>query len=278
MLAHIQNEEILALYKPLRVDDINFLFFSSDHEEIERGNGIFHIPNQGNLLFGGLAGKRYTHISCLPSLTFFCRSTGVFTDVNQACRSNDLGAAIFESLRQGNWYLDYAVARLKKFGGRLERVKDYIESYFELLKAIPRYLIPHYFSKFIANIKLHANKAIFSRLKGKARNLTSEFHRNLCLANYQFLSSLPSTKFNEYSLSMAAGLPHFTTGWSRCWGRDTFISFRGSSSGWGEGSPSPMMTDVTHIVDRWTADYRAVRRRFIYNLHVRKHVETRFNT
>lgn len=141
------------------------MFFSSEHEEHERsGYGMYNISNKGALLFGGLG--------------------GVFTDVNEASLRNDLGIPLFVNLREGHWYLDYCVNRLKKMGGNLVRITEYIESYFELLKVIPKYLIPHYFSEFITNIQQHAHKTVYAKFKGKSLKLTSEFHRNLTLSAY----------------------------------------------------------------------------------------------
>ncbi|EGR29515.1 hypothetical protein IMG5_154030 [Ichthyophthirius multifiliis] len=208
LLDEENQKQAFKLFQDLSSSEINFLLFSCQSEERETtGFGMYHIANQGDLLFGGLA--------------------AIFHEVDQALIYNDLGKNLFHNLREGYWYLDYIINRLVKQAGNLTKVANYFKQYFDLLKTIPKYLIPTYFCKFINTFKSHIHAKIQHRMKENKVKLNSRFHSDLLLASYQFLAEIPSSSFQNYKISMSAGLPHFTTGWTRCWGRDTFISFRG---------------------------------------------------
>jgi len=122
----------------------------------------------------------------------------------------------------------------------------------EPLSKLPRYLIPCYFDATISvisrelvcsaishmgkydnslNIVLVSTIAAFNRF---VRNGSTLVH-SLALGHVQLFSRcndapLPvsgGANDDAPAASLAAGLPHFSTGAMRCWGRDTFISLRG---------------------------------------------------
>lgn len=74
-------------------NDINFILFSTEAEEIERsGTGLYYVPNLGKLVYAG----------------FY----GVLKAINDSSKDNNLSHPLMENLRKGDWLIEYLVNRL----------------------------------------------------------------------------------------------------------------------------------------------------------------------
>uniref|UniRef100_A0A673H322 Glycogen debranching enzyme n=1 Tax=Sinocyclocheilus rhinocerous TaxID=307959 RepID=A0A673H322_9TELE len=223
----ILKSPLTQIMSKMTLADMNILMFRCDAEEKEDGGGCYNIPSWKPLKYGGLQGL-----------------LSVMADIRP---QNDLGHPFCDNLRQGDWMIDYVSNRLISRGGTLSEVGQWFQAMFAYLKHIPRYLIPCYFDAILVGAYTTALDVTFKQMSSFVQN-GSSFVKLLALGSVQMcavghfpalpplspaLSDVPY-RFNEITkqkeqccVSMAAGLPHFSAGIFRCWGRDTFIALRG---------------------------------------------------
>ena len=209
-------------FDSLNLVDLNFVLYRCDAEERDLSagqDGVYSVPNHGALVYAGLQGW-----------------WSVLRDV---IKNNDLGHPICNHLRDGQWALDYTVDRLTKLSQRegyskLEKPTAWMRMRFEAVRKIPSFLLPRYFALVIQT----AYSAAWRRamlLMNKDVRFGQHFLQQLALVNIQQTGyTMSASLWPDKSVpSLAAGLPHFSTSWARCWGRDVFISLRGLYLGTG---------------------------------------------
>lgn len=197
----------------VNLESLNLVLYRAEPEEYDNSagrNGAYDIPDFGKLIYCGLQGWA----TVLHSIIF----------------SNDLAHPLSENLRNGLWALDYVVDRLDcyKEGAGVSEVQTWLRERFDRIRKIPHYLVPSYFA-LVIGVLYGSCRFRAMQLMSKNIGKSTLFVQSLAMTSIQMVSQMRSTSIlpKENVPAMAAGLPHFSTDYMRCWGRDVFISLRG---------------------------------------------------
>lgn len=185
--------------------DINYYLFSCENEERAYwNNSLYQIPNFHPLVFAGFS--------------------GVMKILAETSLNNDFNHPLYHNIRAGDWFIEYHLARITRYNKPLhEKFRECFEAMVAKVKVIPPLLKPKYVHKLISLVVSAFENRFLEKLKAPEFFLKNDFYRQLVLAAPQFLTS---AKSNGLILA-SAGLPFFSVGTWKNWGRDTFISFNG---------------------------------------------------
>lgn len=187
--------------------DINYYLFSCENEEREYwGNNIYGIPNNSPLVFSG----------------FF----GVMKILRETSLNNDFHHPLYQNIMEGDWFIEYHLNRIQRYNRSLhEKFRTCFENVVAKIKLMPPLLKPKYVHRFFSLVVSAFENQFLEQIKTPDFFLKNDFYRQLLLAAPQFMTG-PNK--NDHSLTLlSAGLPHFSVGCWKNWGRDTFTSFNG---------------------------------------------------
>ena len=212
---------LYSVCQDLSLNDLNRILFRCEQEEQEDGEGGVYLLDGYTPTYAGLQ--------------------GFMTLLGEIRPKNDLGNWLPKNLREGDWLMGYITSRLKR-GNASEACKKFSKwldnEIFSILKTIPRYLIPCYFDAVYTKLYCVLLDHIWNLMSPFVKD-GSTFVKFLSLGSVQHAAALESSPLPKLSpnlqlkphftsnVSCAAGLPHFSTGYMRNWGRDTFISLPG---------------------------------------------------
>ncbi|KAI5804214.1 hypothetical protein DFH27DRAFT_481099 [Peziza echinospora] len=212
--------------------DLNFLLYRCEAEERDSSggkDGTYNIPGHGNIVYSGLQGW--------------------WSVLEKVVEENNLGHPICEHLRNGLWSLGYIIGRVDReinddFASksanvdRLTPLKEWLTKRKERIERVPSWLRPRCFALVIGELyarsverstELMGGCLLDDSATGGKSGRQTGFLRELALVGVQVTGLMKSTSLfpSRPVPCMAAGLPHFSYDYMRCWGRDVLISVRG---------------------------------------------------
>ncbi|PVU99032.1 hypothetical protein BB559_001088 [Furculomyces boomerangus] len=198
----------------LDLDALNVVLYRCNDEERDTiGVTAYDIPGLGPLPY--------------------CGYQGWMSHLKYIIPKNDLGHPLCDNLRAGFWAMDYIVSRLQKYSTlfpRLSHLISWLTERFALARNAPKNLAPRYFAMIVYTSWRQAIKRALS-LMNPDFTMSTGFISRLALTSVQLLGKIPSASLYPHrdisTVCMSAGLPHFSNGFMRCWGRDIFIALDG---------------------------------------------------
>ncbi|KAF9005909.1 glycoside hydrolase family 13 protein [Cyathus striatus] len=201
----------------LSLVELNVVLYRADGEERDATGGafgVYDVPGMDRLVYCGFEGWMHP--------------------LRHIMRYNDLGHPLCGHLRDGTWALDYVHQRLTRQDQvdvfpSLNKPARWLQERFEKIKkSVPNFMRPKYFALVVSEAYKAARRAVVEQCSDFIVS-GHDFTQDLAMCSVQMYGQVKSASLDPAvsTPSLAAGLPHFTTEWARCWGRDVFISLRG---------------------------------------------------